>query len=551
MKKLFPLLFLTLVLCVSGCTGIGEGESEDSAGKIGSDKSTFPTYANSTGDVAIVSWDLVKNSSQDIAVLRAGADKKWSEIALVDPDNVYFLDSGLAKGSYSYKIRVTDAEGVAVDSDPVSVEIGVGVGVRPSKPNSVKLLLTSQNTIRVWWHDTSANETGFVVKYEPHRFSSSLPPDWKTVLLPANSTQFDLTELSSDTFYDITIKAVNGSNESGETDILTIQTRHAPNSVETKYVDTTDPPSAPPSGYWVTNTYDEYGYLIKKEIDNEGDGVMDEVTTYDSALRDEFGNIIQPNVSRTYNQYGDILTVTRDGALTYNATYDDFGNKLTESAINPATGNAYWTYSWTYDSNGSLLQYSYDGDNDGNVGTRHLYAYDAFLNLIKYETLYDDNDDGTVDYFNLTYYAEKTFDPYGNAIFGVEDYPESDVPETVWIAAPFGDEEREIGYYDRDEDGVFDGLEFETYNSDGKMTAMVDDDNNDGYYEDATYWTYVDGIVTESKYFDQDSDGVLDSSEITVSDEATNKDISISKDRDGDGEIDYYEKFILYWGFGI
>ena len=108
-------------------------------------------------------------------------------------------------------------------------------------------------------------------------------------------------------------------------------------------------------------TRDSAGRLLRSEADNDGDGVVDSVQTFDY---DAAGNTVQ----REFDNDGD---GTLDRVWFY--TYDGDGRQLTFSQDTDGNGQVDSLEQRSYDSEGRLIEIQTDSNADGVVDSRRTY----------------------------------------------------------------------------------------------------------------------------------------------------------------------------------
>ncbi|NRB41707.1 MAG: hypothetical protein HRU20_25090 [Pseudomonadales bacterium] len=107
----------------------------------------------------------------------------------------------------------------------------------------------------------------------------------------------------------------------------------------------------------------------------------------------------------SYNNYGDILTKTADnngdGIINTNETntYDDAGNKLTSTYTSDADGDGFnnTIRIYKYDEFGHTLSYQRDNESDGIWEANQSWQYDVSADGKPLITYTDNNNDGIVD----------------------------------------------------------------------------------------------------------------------------------------------------------
>lgn len=142
--------------------------------------------------------------------------------------------------------------------------------------------------------------------------------------------------------------------------------------------------------------YNDYGELSKLEITTNSGVVFRQDLELPGQERDELGRIrvnrvamggMTQTVAYTYDERGQLETVTKDGVLAETYVYDDNGNRL---ALVTPTGTVegnyddqdrmlgYGTFVYTYTANGDLLTKT-----NTSTGDQWTYTYDVRGNLVR------------------------------------------------------------------------------------------------------------------------------------------------------------------------
>ena len=210
------------------------------------------------------------------------------------------------------------------------------------------------------------------------------------------------------------------------------------------------------------------GNRTRKEVDSDGDGAADRITTY----------------AYDANGYQTRQEVDSDG----DSTTEQIGT-------------------YAYDANGNLTSIEFDIDIDGKADRITTYTYDAKGNRIRY--VQDTDGDGKAD--RITTY---TYDANGNQTSVEQDFDGDGYLEEIktFTYDANGNQTREE--YDINGDGKADRITAYTYDANGNRTMEENDNNGDGKADEITTYTYdANGNRTRVEY-DGNGDDTADIIEI-------------------------------------
>jgi hypothetical protein len=300
-----------------------------------------------------------------------------------------------------------------------------------------------------------------------------------------------------------------------------------------------------------TYTYDADGNMLTESDDNDADGLPDDITTY---TYDANGNrltsrqlngdgVMQSIYTVTYDANGNSLTAVLDEELTgkksYTRTYDANGNQLTFSEDRDADGLPDDITTYTYDAGGNMLTVSYEyGAVSLASGSENSIAkatYDANGNRLTES--YDDNGNGTIDSI-----ITNTYDANGNPLIIRSDNDANGTANFVTTSTYDANGNQLTNSYDDNGNGTVDSISTWTYDASGNLLTYSFDDNGDGLPNQFSTWTYdaYGNMLTYSP--DDNGDGTIDSI-ITNTYDANGNKLTFSDDRDADGVA---EEFTTY-----
>jgi hypothetical protein len=244
-----------------------------------------------------------------------------------------------------------------------------------------------------------------------------------------------------------------------------------------------------------TYAYDANGYQTRQEVDSDGDSTTEQIGTY---AYDANGNLTSIEFDIDIDGKADRIT-------TY--TYDAKGNRIRYVQDTDGDGKADRITTYTYDANGNQTSVEQDFDGDGYLEEIKTFTYDANGNQTREE--YDINGDGKAD--RITAY---TYDANGNLTRVEYDSDRDGTADeiTTYTYDVNGNRTRED--YDTDGDDNADYIYTFTYDANGNRTMEENDNNGDGKADEITTYTYdANGNRTRVEY-DGNGDDTADIIEI-------------------------------------
>lgn len=189
------------------------------AGVVGSSVLAAPNAVSSLTATAIsptqinLSWQNNSNNEDGFKIERkTGVGDAYIQITTCPVSSTYYSDTGLsASVTYYYRIRAYNANGDSVCSNEASAI------TFPNIPSNLVATATSSSQINLTWQDNSFNKTGFIIEYA---YDIEIEDGWSKsnythlATVPANTTSYSHTGLTSATEYDYRVKAYNDTGES-------------------------------------------------------------------------------------------------------------------------------------------------------------------------------------------------------------------------------------------------------------------------------------------------------------------------------------------------
>lgn len=156
-----------------------------------------------------LSWTDNANNEGSMFVARSDtAGGPYSDIALLPANSTSFSDTTLsAATTYYYVVRAANAGGSSANSNEASATT---LPNPPTAPSGLAATTVSQTQINLSWTDNANNEDNMIVA----RSTSAGGPYTDIATLPANTTSFNNTGLSSETTYYYVVRAANAGGSS-------------------------------------------------------------------------------------------------------------------------------------------------------------------------------------------------------------------------------------------------------------------------------------------------------------------------------------------------
>ena len=160
-----------------------------------------------------ISWQ--DNSGNELGFRlrrRAGNSSSWSILADIAANSTGFDDTGLDPGTvYHYLVTSFNTAGESTLSREVWAETLINDGVSaPECPSELIAMATSNSSVELQWADNSTREMGFQIWKRTEEKS-----DWRLAgMVGADTTLYELEDLTPGETYSFMIRAYNGGGES-------------------------------------------------------------------------------------------------------------------------------------------------------------------------------------------------------------------------------------------------------------------------------------------------------------------------------------------------
>jgi subtilisin family serine protease len=180
----------------------------------------------------------------------------FSQIAIFVPNTTSFANSGLI-ASTTYYFRIRSYEG-ANNSDFSNVATAT-TQATPSAPTNLTASAVSSSKINLTWTDNATNEAGFKVE----RSSDGVNFTQIAILL-TNATSYSATNLNAATTYQFRVRAYDGNNQSGFSNVASAATQATPAAPSNL---TATPSAGKITLTWTDNATNEMGFKLERSTD--------------------------------------------------------------------------------------------------------------------------------------------------------------------------------------------------------------------------------------------------------------------------------------------
>jgi titin len=202
-------------------------------------------------------WTDNSSSEDGFKLERSSDGVSFSEIATLGPNATSYTDTGLtANGTYSYRVRAFAAARLSDYSNVAQAT----TGPPPAAPTSLGATAASSGRINLAWIDNASNEAGFKVERSTDGASFA-----EIAVLGANTRSYANTSLTGSTTYYYRVRAYEGPNHSGYSNLASATTL-APPATPTGLT-ATAVSSSRVNLAWVDNATTETGYKLESSAD--------------------------------------------------------------------------------------------------------------------------------------------------------------------------------------------------------------------------------------------------------------------------------------------
>lgn len=289
----------------------------------------FTATAVSTTEIDLAWSD---NSNQlGFYIERSPDDSTWTQIA--STTSTSYQNTGLTSSTtYYYRIRAYNAGGDSGYANAVSATTLTPI---PTAPTTLVATAAGTTQINLSWTDNSTNESGFYIERSPNN------TNWTQITsVPANTTSYSDTNLSSSTLYYYRVRAYNTGGDSAYTNVSSATTLTPVPTVPNSFVATVAS-STEIDLSWSDNS-NQTGFYIERSLN---DSTWTQIastssTTYaDTALS---SSTLYYYRIRAYNAGGDSAYAGPISATTL-VTPPTAPNSLVATSVNTAEIDLSWT----------------------------------------------------------------------------------------------------------------------------------------------------------------------------------------------------------------
>jgi hypothetical protein len=126
-----------------------------------------PSGLAATGSAGQAALTWVDNANNETGFkierkLAADPDSSYAQVGTAATNATMFTNTGVAAGSYSYRVRATNAVGDSAYSNVANATVTAASG--PAAPSNLSAGTATGNQANLTWTDNSSNETGFRVE---------------------------------------------------------------------------------------------------------------------------------------------------------------------------------------------------------------------------------------------------------------------------------------------------------------------------------------------------------------------------------------------------
>jgi regulation of enolase protein 1 (concanavalin A-like superfamily) len=165
--------------------------------------SNLVATAASTSSITL-KWSDNSSTETGYKIERSLNGGAFAQIFLTAANATTYSDTGLAAGTYSYRVRGTNAVGDSAYSNTSST------ATLPAAPTTLALSVVSSSSIKLTWVDNATNETGYKIE----RSTDGTTFTQLSTIAAANSTTFTDTGLAAGTKYFYRVRATNAGGDS-------------------------------------------------------------------------------------------------------------------------------------------------------------------------------------------------------------------------------------------------------------------------------------------------------------------------------------------------
>lgn len=248
----------------SGWSNVASATTTTASAPPAAPSNLMATAASASG--INLSWtDNADNETNFVLERSLSMGRGFAAIATLPANTTTYSDSGLSSlTTYYYRVQASNAVGISAWSNVAGATTTSSSAPPPAAPSNLVATAAGASAINLSWTDNAANETGFVLER-----SLSAGSGFTTVAtLPANTTTYSDSGLSSSTTYYYRVRASNVAGNSAWSNVA---------SATTAAVVAT-PPNAPSDLVatatgcnaiqlnWSDNATNETGFVLERSL---------------------------------------------------------------------------------------------------------------------------------------------------------------------------------------------------------------------------------------------------------------------------------------------
>ncbi len=218
-----------------------------------------------SASVINLSWTDNADNETDFVLERSlSMGRGFAAIATLPANTTTYSDSGLSSlTTYYYRVQASNAVGISAWSNVASATTTSSSAPPPAAPSNLVATAAGTSAINLSWTDNAANETGFVLE----RSLSAGSGFTSVATLPANTTAYSDSGLSSSTTYYYRVQASNVAGNSAWSNVASATTTSSatPPAAPSNLVATAAGASAINLS-WTDNAANETGFVLERSL---------------------------------------------------------------------------------------------------------------------------------------------------------------------------------------------------------------------------------------------------------------------------------------------
>ena len=203
-----------------------------------------------------LTWTDNSTNESGFKLERSTDGVNFSQIAIFVANTISFANSSLnASTTYYYRVRAYDGTNNSDYSNAASTT----TQATPAAPSNLVAVATSSSKINLTWTDNATNEAGFKIESSTDGVNFT-----QIAILLANATSYSATNLNASTTYQFRVRAYDGNNLSGFSNVAAATTQPAPAAPSNL---TATPSAGKITLAWTDNATNEMGFTLERSTD--------------------------------------------------------------------------------------------------------------------------------------------------------------------------------------------------------------------------------------------------------------------------------------------